>query len=177
MCVCAPSLGRWSISLLVGFTAPYNHTYSESYSKFIRGHKYKDKDNHKDNDKDKEKDKDKETTEVRETPNICYILEILMTNSFQLWLYIPHPGHPVHADHPGQPVILFRPCNQFYSCRAECITTSGFFSSFAWSSLVGLHGARVIWKGSEWMDITILRFCNQVCLCQVVESSRDRLNF
>ena len=42
---------------------PYNHTYSESlydesYSKTIRGHKYKDKDNVKDNDKDKDKDND-----------------------------------------------------------------------------------------------------------------------
>ena len=166
-CMC-----KWEIYIYIytPITIHILKAYDESYSKVIRGHKYKDKEN----------DKDKNADKVPETPNICYILEILMTNSFQLWLYIPHPGqcgHPVHADHPGQPVILFRPCNQFYSCRAECITTSGFFSSFAWSSLVGLHGARVIWKGSEWMDITILRFCNQVCLCQVVESSRDRLNF
>ena len=35
--------------------------FDESYSKIIRGHKYKDKDNDKGNDKDKDKDKDKET--------------------------------------------------------------------------------------------------------------------
>ena len=42
-------------------------------------HKYKDKDNDKDNDKDKDTDK------VPEKPNICYIFEILMTYSFQIW--------------------------------------------------------------------------------------------
>ena len=65
------------VFLLVGFTDPYNHIYSddESYSKIIRGHKYKDKDN----------DKDKDTDKVPEKPNICYIFEILMTYSFQIW--------------------------------------------------------------------------------------------
>ena len=52
--------------------------YDESYSKIIRGHKYKDKDN----DKDKYKDKDTET--VPGTPNLCYIFEILMTHSLQI---------------------------------------------------------------------------------------------
>ena len=52
--------------------------YDESYSKIIRGHKYKDKDNDKDNDKDKD------TEKVPEKPNICYIFEILMTYSFQI---------------------------------------------------------------------------------------------
>ena len=33
--------------------------FDESYSKIIRGHKYKDKDNGKDNDKDKYTDKEK----------------------------------------------------------------------------------------------------------------------
>ena len=56
--------------------------YDEIYSKIIRGHKYKDKDNDKDNDKDKDKDKD--TEKVPETPNLCYIFEILMTHSFQI---------------------------------------------------------------------------------------------
>ena len=50
--------------------------FDESYSKIIRGHKYKD--NGKDNDKDKYTDK------VPEKPNICYIFEILMTYSFQI---------------------------------------------------------------------------------------------
>ena len=54
--------------------------FDESYSKIIRGHKYKDKD--KDNDKDNEKDKD--TDKVPEKPNICYIFEILMTYSVQI---------------------------------------------------------------------------------------------
>ena len=36
--------------------------YDESYSKIIRGHKYKDKDNEKDNDKDKDTDKVPENT-------------------------------------------------------------------------------------------------------------------
>ena len=48
--------------------------YDESYSKIIRGHKYKDKDN----------DKDKDTDKVPEKPNICYIFQILMTYSFQI---------------------------------------------------------------------------------------------
>ena len=52
--------------------------YYESFSKIIRGHKYKDKDNEKDNDKDKD------TEKVPEKPNICYIFEILMTYSFQI---------------------------------------------------------------------------------------------
>ena len=54
--------------------------YDESYSKIIKGHKYKDKDNNKDKDKNKDKDTDK----VPEKPNICYIFEILMTYSFQI---------------------------------------------------------------------------------------------
>ena len=56
--------------------------YDESYSKIIRGHKYKDKDNDKDKDKDTYKDKD--TEKVPETPNLCYIFEILMTHSLQI---------------------------------------------------------------------------------------------
>ena len=42
--------------------------FDESYSKIIRGHKYKDKDNDKDNDKDKDTDTDK----VPEKPNMLY---------------------------------------------------------------------------------------------------------
>ena len=52
--------------------------YDESYSKIIREHKYKDKDN------DKDKDKDKDTEKVPETPNLCYIFEILMTHLLQI---------------------------------------------------------------------------------------------
>ena len=60
-------------------TDPYKYNltyqaYNESYSKVIRGHKYKDKGN----------DKDKNTDKVPETPDICYIFEILMTHSFQI---------------------------------------------------------------------------------------------
>ena len=58
--------------------------HDESYSKIIRGHKYKDKDNDKDNYKDKDKDKDKDTDKVTQKPNTCYIFEILMTYSFQI---------------------------------------------------------------------------------------------
>ena len=58
--------------------------YDESYSKIIREHKYKDKDNDKDKDKDNDKDKDKDTEKVPETPNLCYIFEILMTHSLQI---------------------------------------------------------------------------------------------
>ena len=85
--VCPSTLRRWSISLLVGFTHIPHQTpitihilkaYDESYSKIIRGHKYKDKDNDKYNDKDKDTDK------VPETLNICYVFEILMTHSFQI---------------------------------------------------------------------------------------------
>ena len=40
--------------------------YDESYSKIIRGNKYKDKDN----------DKDKDTDKVPKITSICYIFEI-----------------------------------------------------------------------------------------------------
>ena len=50
--------------------------YDESYEKIITGQKYKDKDN--------DKDKDKDTEKVPETPNLCYIFEILMTHSLQI---------------------------------------------------------------------------------------------
>ena len=43
------------------------------YSKILREHKYKDKDNYKDS----EKDKDKDTHKVPEIPSICYILKSL----------------------------------------------------------------------------------------------------
>ena len=69
---------KWLITFLP--TPVTKHIYDESYSKIIRGHKYKDKD--KDNDKDNDKDKD--TDKVPEKPNICYIFEILMTYSFQI---------------------------------------------------------------------------------------------
>ena len=52
--------------------------YDESYSKIIREHKYKDKDNNKDDENNKDTDK------VPETSNICYILEILMPQAFQV---------------------------------------------------------------------------------------------
>ena len=45
------------------------------YSKIIREHKYKDKDNVND------KDDDKDTYKVPEAPNICYIFEILLRRS------------------------------------------------------------------------------------------------
>ena len=43
--------------------------YDESYSKIIRGHKYKDKDNDKDNDKDKD------TYKVPENPTYAIFLK------------------------------------------------------------------------------------------------------
>ena len=52
--------------------------HDNSYSKIRRKHKHKDKGNDKDDDKDKDTDK------IPETANICYILEILMTHSFQI---------------------------------------------------------------------------------------------
>ena len=40
MSVCPSSLRRWSLFLLVGFTDPYNHTYSESlWWKLFKNHK------------------------------------------------------------------------------------------------------------------------------------------
>ena len=48
---------------LIPITIHILKAYDESYSKIIRGHKYKDKDN----------DKDKDTDKVPEKPNICYI--------------------------------------------------------------------------------------------------------
>ena len=50
--------------------------YYESYSKIIRGHKYKDKDNEKDNDKDKDTDKVAENT--------TYAKFLQLTNNGQL---------------------------------------------------------------------------------------------
>ena len=38
-----------------------------------------------DKDNDKDNDKDRDTDKVPEKPNICYIFEILMTYSFQIW--------------------------------------------------------------------------------------------
>ena len=63
--VCASTLQRWSIRLLVGFTDPYNHTDSESlWWKLFKNHKR----SHKDRDKDSDKDKD--TEKVPATPDI-----------------------------------------------------------------------------------------------------------
>lgn len=65
--------------------------YDASYSKPIREHEYKDKDNNKDDDNDKDTDK------VPDTSNICYILEILMPQAFQVRWWIPpyaRHGHP-----------------------------------------------------------------------------------
>ena len=40
VCVCPSSLRRWPLFLLVGFTDPYNHTYSESlWWKLFKNHK------------------------------------------------------------------------------------------------------------------------------------------
>ena len=40
LCVCPSSLRRWPLFLLVGFTDPYNHTYSESlWWKLFKNHK------------------------------------------------------------------------------------------------------------------------------------------
>ena len=68
--------------LLVGSTDAYNHIYYESLwcqlSKF--GQKYKEKDN----------DKDKYTDGITETLLVCYIFGILMTQTFQVWRWIPH---------------------------------------------------------------------------------------
>ena len=86
---------KWNWSLCVRHHFEYDHyfcswasqtpitihilkAYDESYSKIIRGHKYKDK------DKDKDNDKDIDTDKVPETLNICYVFEILMTHSFQI---------------------------------------------------------------------------------------------
>ena len=46
--------------------------YEDSYSKIIRDHE------------DRDKDDDKDTDKVSETPNICYIFELLMTHTFQI---------------------------------------------------------------------------------------------
>ena len=46
--------------------------YEDSYSKIIRDHE------------DRDKDDDKDTDKVSETPNICYIFELLTTHSFQI---------------------------------------------------------------------------------------------
>ena len=75
--------------------------YDEGYSKIIRGHEYKDKDNDKDNDKDKNTDKVPE--------NLTYAIFLK-----SWWLThskcddISHPGHPVHTIHPGYPVPVIR---------------------------------------------------------------------
>ena len=82
MYVCPSSIKRYSIDCSKASKTPTTihilKAYDERYSKIIRGHKYKDKDNDKDNHKDKDTDK------VPETLDICYIFEILMTHSFQV---------------------------------------------------------------------------------------------
>ena len=64
-----------SLALQTPITKHILKAYDESYSKIIREHNYRDKD----------KDKDKDTDKVPEKNNICYIFEILMTYSFQIW--------------------------------------------------------------------------------------------
>ena len=78
--VCPSSLKRWcSWASQTPITIHILKAYDESYSRVIREHKYKDKDN------DKHNNKDKDTEKVPEKPNLCYIFEILMTHSFQIW--------------------------------------------------------------------------------------------
>ena len=49
-----------SLALQTPITIHILKAYDESYSKIIRGHKYKDKDKDKDKDNDRDKDTDKE---------------------------------------------------------------------------------------------------------------------
>ena len=68
VCVCVrpSSLRRWSLFLLVGFTDPYNHTYSESlWWKLFKNYK---RTHIKWQSNDKDSDKDKNTDKVPETP-------------------------------------------------------------------------------------------------------------
>ena len=79
MFVCPSSLKRCSINCSKASKTPITIHILKAYDKeIIREHKYKDKDN------DKDKDKDNDTEKVPETPNLCYIFEILMTHSFQI---------------------------------------------------------------------------------------------
>ena len=77
-CLKHPPYAIFLISHRALITIHILKAYDESCSKIIRENKYKDKDN------DKDKDKDKDTEKVPETPNLCYIFEILMTHSFQI---------------------------------------------------------------------------------------------
>ena len=104
--VCESSLRRWSLFLLVGFTDPYNHTYSESlWWKLFKNHKRTQI--QRQTQWQRQWQGQRHIQSARK-PNICYIFEILMTYSFQIWWKIPHPSHPVHASHPGYPVPVIR---------------------------------------------------------------------
>ena len=71
MCVCLTAITSKMI-VMTPIAIHILKAYDASYSKIMRVHIYKDKDN----------DKDKDTDKVPEKPNICYIFEILVTYSF-----------------------------------------------------------------------------------------------
>ena len=140
--LCSSLLRRWSIYLCLWasqtpITIHILKDNDEGYSKIIREHKYKYKDNDKDNDKDKDTDK------VPETLNICYVFEILMTHSFQIWWLIPHPGHPGHPVYPGYPVSVILSVLQ-----GRVYHRFGIFSK--WVSKTPFVGSNNFRKDSAW---------------------------
>ena len=87
MCVCMSvspsSLRRWSLFLLVGFTDPYNHTYSESlWWKMFKNHNRTQIQGQRQWQRQRQRQRHIQSARK---PNICYIFEILMTYSFQIW--------------------------------------------------------------------------------------------
>ena len=71
------------IYLLVGLTNPYNHTYSESlWWKLFKNHKRTQIQRQRQWQRQRQRQRHIQSAWK---PNICYIFEILMTYSFQIW--------------------------------------------------------------------------------------------
>ena len=76
-------LRRWSLYLLVGFTDPYNYTYSESlWWKLFKNHKRTQIQRQRQWQRQRQRQRHIKSAWK---PNICYIFEILMAYSFQIW--------------------------------------------------------------------------------------------
>ena len=81
VCVCPSSLRRWSLFLLVGFTDPYDHTYSESlWWKLFKNH------NRTQIQRQRLWQRQQQRQRHRQSAwKTLHIFEILMTYSFQIW--------------------------------------------------------------------------------------------
>ena len=104
VCVCPSSLRRWPLFLLVGFTDPYNHTYSESlWWKLFKNHKR----TQIQRQWQRQRQRQRHRQSAWKTQHMLYFWnpdDLLNPNM----MIIPHPGHRVQASHPGYPVPVIR---------------------------------------------------------------------